>query len=201
MKVGRQEPFEKPEGGEYLGTIIDVIDKPNQPVTFGGVTKMQDQITFVWTLAYPNGQIAVDSKGRPFQIFETYNAFISEGQKPSKLYRALMQILNAAPPKIDDTAQIESILLGRSSGLLVMKSPKTTNPSEFTSKIIGHMPLKPGQAPPQTPAGFVRDKDRVKQQAGPNAGQVSATYTARPVQTQQQPVSVNLNAPQTPEAF
>jgi hypothetical protein len=200
MKVGRQEPFEKPEGGEYIGTIIDVIDKPNQPVTFGGVTKMQDQITFVWTLAYPNGQVATDSKGRPYQIFETYNAFISEGSKPSKLYRALVQILNAAPPQIDDTAQIENILLGRSSGLLVMKSPKTTNPSEFTSKVIGHMPLKAGQIAPKAPADFVRTKDRAKQQAGPNAGQTTQTYTTRPVQAAP---AVNLNAPtpQTPEAF
>lgn len=199
MKIGKQEPFEKPQSGEYIGTLIDVIEKPQQPVTFGGVTKLQDQITFVWVVNYPTNQPAVDSKGRPFQIFETYNAFINDGSKPSKLYTALVQILNAAPPVIDDAAQIEGLVLGRACGLMVLTTPKTANPKELTTKVIGHMPLKPGQVAPQAPQGFVRAKNRTKTQTGQN-GQPVQTYATPQAAAAAAPApSVNLN--NTDESF
>ena len=188
MEIKTQKPFEKPEGGGYLGTIIDVVEKPQVPTTFNGVTKLQDQITFTWTLSYMNNQPAVDSEGRPYQVFETYNAFISD---TSKLYKALVQILNAVPPVINNSAQIEGLLLGKSCELYLTKTPKVGKPTEFTVRVIGHSPLKPGQVAPQAPKDFVRFKNRTKNQAGPQPGQTTTTYAQPPAQPTN---AVNLNA-------
>jgi hypothetical protein len=193
VEIKTQKPFEKPEGGAYIGTIIDVVEKPQVPTTFNGVTKLQDQITFVWVLNYMNGQLAVDSEGRPYQVFETYNAFISDNSKFSK---AMTQILNAPHPLINNSAQIEQLFLGRSSGLYITKTPKVGKPAEFTVKVVGHSPLQIGQIAPVTPAGFVRFKNRTKNQAGPQPGQATATYAQPPAQ---QPTNaVNLNTQGNP---
>lgn len=186
-KIGKPEPFEKPNSGEYAALLIDVIDAPQTAVTYGGVTKFQDQVKFVWALN------AVDSKGRPFLVFETYNNFINPNPpKPSKLYVGLVQILQAAPPAIEDIDQLEKLVLGRASGLMILTSPKTTNPADFTSKVIGHMPLKPGQVAPPIPQGYVRFKNKTKQVAGPQPGQTSQTFQQKPA-TPAAP-AVNLNA-------
>ena len=188
MDIKTQKPFEKPEGGAYIGTIVDVIEKPNVAVTFNGVTKLQDQITFVWVLNYLNNQLAVDSEGRPYQVFETYNAFISDTSKFSK---AMTQILNAPHPVINNSAQIEQLFLGRASGLYITKTPKVGKVDEFTVKVVGHNPLAPGQVAPAIPQGYVRSKNKTKNQAGPQPGQTTATYAAPPAQPAN---AVNLNA-------
>ena len=83
-----------------------------------GLTKVQ--VTFTWTLGYATGQAAVDSEGRAFQVFETYDAYQNPA-KPSKLDKALTQILNAAPPLLSNTDQLEPMLLGRSNELFITK--------------------------------------------------------------------------------
>lgn len=204
MEMRTQKPFEKPEGGGYIGTIIDVVAKEVADVDYA--TKMQKvdangkprtkvQVTFTWVLGNTNGTSAADSEGRPFQVFETYDAYQNPA-KPSKLDQALTQILNAAPPLLSQTEQLEPILLGRSNELYITKSPKVSNPAQMTVKVIGHTPLKPGQVAPKAPADFVRFKNRPKTQAGPQ-GTTVQTY-AQPVA---QPVAVNLNAPPQPESF
>jgi hypothetical protein len=194
MEIRTQKPFEKPDGGSYIGTIIDVAAKEVADTDF--VTRLQKvgpdgkgltkvQVTFTWTLGYVNGQAAVDSEGRAYQVFETYDAYQNPA-KPSKLDKALAQILNAAPPLLSNTDQLEPLLLGRSNELFITKTPKVNNPNELTVKVIGHSPLKPGQIAPKTPAGFVRIKDRTKTQAGPNPGQSTQTYAQPPAQPQAQ---------------
>lgn len=199
MEIKTQKPFEKPEGGAYLGTIIDVVEKPQVPTTFNGITKLQDQITFVWTLNYLNGQPAVDSEGRAYQVFETYNAFISDTSKFSK---AMTQILNAPHPVINKSEQIEQLFLGKSCGLYITKTPKVGKPLEFAVKVVGHNPMQQGQIAPVAPKDFVRFKNRAKNQAGPQPGQTTQTYAQPPAQQApaQQAPAVNLNAGQ-PEAF
>ncbi len=206
MEIRTQKPFEKPDGGSYLGTIIDVVAKEVPDTDY--VTRMQKvdgtgrpltkvQVTFTWTLGYTNGQAAVDTEGRPFQVFETYDAYQNPA-KPSKLDKALTQILNAAPPLLSNTDQLEPMLLNHSNELFITKTPKVNNPSEMTVKVIGHSPLKPGQIAPIAPKDFVRAKDRVKNQAGPQAGQTTATYQQRPAQPAQAPVNLNAGAPPAP---
>jgi len=208
MEIRTQKPFEKPDGGSYIGTVIDVVAKEVADTDY--VTRLQKvdstgkgltkvQVTFTWTLGYANGQPAVDSEGRPFQVFETYDAYQNPA-KPSKLDKALTQILNTTPPLLSQTEQLEPLVLGRSNELFITKQPKVNNPSEMTVKVLGHSPLKPGQIAPQAPQGFVRLKDRAKAQAGPQG---------RPVQTYQAPPASNTapnnvsfsQAPPTNEAF
>jgi hypothetical protein len=208
-EIRTQKPFEKPEGGMYLGTIIDVVDKKVPDIDFktkaqkldsNNQPKMKDQVTFVWTLAYFSGQPAVDSEGRPFQVFETYDAY-QNPSKPSKLDQALSQILNSAPPLLSDTAQLEPLLMNRQSQLFIMKTPKVNNPNEKTVKVAGHTPLQPGQVGPAVPAGFVRAKNRTQQTAGPQPGQTTQTYAAAPQQAQPVANAASLNAaPAAPAA-
>lgn len=203
-QVRTQKPFEKPEGGMYLGRIIDVVDKQVPDTDFkSGAQKldsnnkplMKDQVTFVWTIAYINGQVAVDSEGRPFQVFETYDAYQNPA-KPSKLDKALTQILAAQPPLLSDTAQLVPLLLNRGSLLFITKTPKVKNPSELTVKVEGHTPLQPGQVAPPIPQGFVRAINRTQQTAGPQPGQTTATYAAPP--QQQNVASLNAAVPAQP---
>lgn len=213
MEIRTQKPFEKPEGGSYIGTIIDVTPKEVADTDYltrlqkvdgngKGLTKVQ--VTFTWTMGFADGKPAVDSEGRAFQVFETYDAYQNPA-KPSKLDKAITQILNTAAPLLSNTDQLEPLLLGRSNELFITKTPKVNNPNEMTVKVIGHSPLKPGQIAPVVPVGFVRFKDRVKTVAGPQ-GRPVQTYAQAPPQTQQQPatnsVSLNASAPAgTPEAF
>jgi hypothetical protein len=207
MEIRTQKPFEKPEGGSYIGTIIDVAPKEVADTDY--VTRLQKvdstgkgltkvQVTFTWTLGYANGQPAVDSEGRAFQVFETYDAYQNPA-KPSKLDKAITQILNVAAPLLTNTDQLEPLLLGRSNELFITKTPKVSNPNELTVKVIGHSPLKPGQIAPVAPAGFVRFKNRPKTQTGPQ-GQPVQTYAQAPAQAN----NVSFAQPAagiTPEAF
>lgn len=191
-QIRTQKPFEKPEGGMYLGTIIDVVDKKVPDVDFKTKAQkldsnnkplMKDQVTFVWTIAYFNGQTAVDSEGRAFQVFETFDAYQNPA-KPSKLDQALAQILSAQVPLLTDTAQLEPLLMNRQSQLFIAKTPKQNNPNELTVKVLGHSPLQPGQVGPAAPQGFVRAKNRTQTQAGPQPGQQTQTYAQAPAAPQ-----------------
>lgn len=194
MNLGQNKVFERPVGGAYIGTIIDVVDMPQQPTAFGP----KDKIRILWVLAQSNGAPYLDKEGKPFTQAGFYNATVSDN---SNLTKALRQILNAQPPVLNTTDDIARLLLGRSNSLFLVQEPDKKKAGEFVTFVAGISPLPAGVVPPQAPAGFVRAKDQTKQTAGPQPGQTSQTYAQRPVQPQQN--AVNLNAPTAgqPEAF
>ena len=189
MDIGQGKVFERPVGGPYVGTIIDVVDMPNMPTKFGPKNKVR----VLWVLAHVNGAPYLDSEGQPFTIAGFYNATQTDN---SNLTKALRQILSATPPIVTNTEDLSRLLLGRSNGLYLTQEPDQKKAGEFVTFVAGINPLPPGVVAPQAPAGFVRHKDKPKTQAGLQ-GQPVQTYAARPTQAQQ-PASntVNLNAPQ-----
>jgi hypothetical protein len=188
MNLGQNKVFERPEGGSYIGTIIDVVDMPQQPTAFGP----KDKVRFIWVLANVDGTPYVDSEGNPFMQAGFYNATVSDN---SNLTKALRQILNAAPPELNTTKDIENLVMGRSNGLFLTQEPDNKNPKLFVTFVAGISPLPKGVKPPQAPEGFVRAKDRKKDNKG---GQRSQTYTQKPAAAPQP--TVDLSAQQN-EAF
>lgn len=186
MNLGQNKVFERPVGGSYIGTIIDVVEMPQQMTKFGP----KDKIRVEWVLAFPNGAPYLDSEGKPFRQAGFYNATVSDN---SNLTKALKQILSAMPPVLNSVEEIEKLLLGRSNSLFLTQEPDSKNPNLFVTFVAGISPLPPGVQAPASPADFVRAKFRTKQQSGPNAGQTTQTYAQRPVQAAQP--AVNLNAP------
>jgi hypothetical protein len=179
MNLDKPEPFEIPDGGNYLGTIIDVVDLPNQQTQYG----VKNKVRLVWTLgaSFP-GQKVVDSKGKTLEVIASLNSFWSNN---SKLYKMVAMILGQAPPLITSTEQLEQLLLGRSNQLFIVKSQDAQDANKWYANVAGVAPMAPGQVAPQAPQGFVRFKNRAKTQAGPQ-GQPVQTY-AQPPQNQQQP--------------
>jgi hypothetical protein len=186
MEIGQGKVFERPAGGSYLGTIIDVVDMPNQPTKFGPKNKIRIQ----WVLSLINGAAYLDKEGAPMTIAGFYNATLTQNSNLSKVLR---QILNAAPPLITNTEELSQLLLNRSNQLFLTQEPDQQRPGEFVTFVAGIAPLPPGVVPPKTPAGFVRHKDKPKTVAGPQ-GQPVQTYAQPPLQ-QQQPQSA-LRPPQ-----
>jgi hypothetical protein len=180
MEISQNKVFERPTGGSYIGTIIDVVDMPQQMTKFGP----KDKIRIMWVLAYANGAPYMDSEGKPFLQAGFYNATMSDN---SNLTKAVRQILNALPPVVNNTEELARLLIGRSNSVFLTQEPDTKNKDQFVTFVAGISPLPPGVVPPQAPAGFLRHKDKPKQASGPNPGQTSQTY-------QQRPPNVNLNA-------
>jgi hypothetical protein len=202
MDISQGKVFEKAVGGSYLGTIVDVVDMPNQKSSYGGVTKDVNRVRIQWILGHTNNTQYLDTEGQPMTVV----AMPIAGQSPnSKLNKLLTQILNGAPPLIQNTEDLARLLIGRTNELFLVQEPSTKVAGEFYTNVAGVAPLKPGQVAPPIPAGFVRFKDRPKTQAGPQ-GRPVQTYAQAP-QQQQQPAtnSVSLNAATagapTPEAF
>jgi hypothetical protein len=175
MNIGQGKVFERPTGGAFLGTIIDVVDMPQQPTKFGP----KDKVRILWVLSHINGAPYLDKEGTPFTIAGFYNATMTDN---SNLSKALRQILQAQPPLITNTDDLSRLLMGRSNQLFLTQEPDQKKPNEFVTFVAGISPLPPGVVPPQTPAGFVRYKDKPKTQAGPNG---------RPVQTYATPQAAN----------
>lgn len=177
MELNNQKPFEKPDAGQFAGTIIDVVDLPNYPSQYGPKNK----IRIVWVLgpAAP-GQKTLDSEGKPYQVIGMYNASISE---KASLFKAISMILNAAPPLMTTTEQVAQLLIGRSNLLFLTKTPNPKIQGDFYVNIAAIMPLPAGFPIPQAPQGFIRTKDRVKTVAGPN-GQPVQTFAQPPQQFQ-----------------
>lgn len=190
MNLGQNKVFERPVGGPYVGTIIDVVEMSQQPTKFGP----KDKIRLLWVLAKPDGSPYLDSENVPFMQAGFYNATVSDN---SNLTKALRQILNAQPPVLNTVEDIEKLLLGRSNSLYLTQEPDAKNPGQFVTFVAGISPLTAGITPPQAPQGFVRAKFKTKTQSGPNPGQQSQTFAQRPVQAQQTQ-AVNLNAPAAP---
>jgi hypothetical protein len=191
MNIAQGKVFEKPQGGAYVGTIIDVVDMPQQPTKVGP----KDRVRVLWVLAHINGAPYLDKEGQPFTVAGFYNATQTDN---SNLTKALRQILQQQPPLITNTEDLARLLLGRSNQLFLTQEPDQKKQGDFITLVAGISPLPPGVVPPQAPAGFQRFKDKPKTQAGPQ-GRPVQTYAA----PQQQPNNVSFggNAPRTNEAF
>lgn len=170
MNIGQGKVFERPQGGVFLGTIIDVVDMPQQPTKFGP----KDKVRVLWVISHINGAPYLDKEGQPFTIAGFYNATMTDN---SNLTKALRQILQAQPPLITNTEDLTRLLMGRSNQLFLTQEPDQKKVGEFVVFVAGISPLPPGVVPPQAPAGFVRHVNKPKTQAGPN-GQPVQTYAA-----------------------
>lgn len=189
MNLGQNKVFERPQGGSYLGTIIDVVDMPNQQTQYG----LKDKIRILWVLSHTNNQPYLDKEGKPMTIAGFYNATVANN---SSLTKVIKQILNGMPPVLNTSEEIANLLLGRSNELFITQQPDERNQGQFVSFVAGIAPLKPGQIPPPVPQGFQRSKDKPKQTSGPNPGQTSQTFRQPPAQSSQ-PNNVSFAAPQT----
>jgi hypothetical protein len=181
MEISQGKIFPKPEAGMYLGTIIDVVDMPNQQTQYGPKNKVR----IVWTLALANGAPYLDAEGSVFEATVFPTAMMSEKSSQPlfrNLFKIVLGVLGQAPPLITSSQQLEQLLLGRSNGLLITKEPNLQKPGDFYSNVVGITPLAPGQVPPRAPANFQRAKDRPKTQAGPQ-GQPVQTYAVPPATT------------------
>src|SRR5271166_2411190 len=183
MNIGQGKVFERPQGGSFLGTIIDVVDMPQQPTKFGP----KDKVRILWVLSLINGAPYLDKEGQPFTIAGFYNATLTDN---SNLSKALRQILNAQAPLVTNTEDLTRILLGRSNQLFLTQEPDQRKQGEFVTFVAGIAPLPAGVVPPQAPAGFVRAKDKPKTQAGPQ-GRPVQTYAQPPAGTATQPTPAN----------
>ena len=190
MEIGQGKKFERPQPGNYTGTVIDIIPMPNVSSTFNGVTTLVNKVRIVWVLgpAYP-GQKVLTTEGKPFEQMGTYPAkLVNTGTKKSKLYELLEQMLQQAPPLVRNDEELEALMLGRSNQLFLVAAANPKDPNDPYINVAGVTPLAPGQTAPQAPAGFVRFKNRPKTVAGPQ-GQPVQTYAApqqQPGQTVQQ---------------
>jgi hypothetical protein len=195
MNIGQGKVFERPTGGAFLGTIIDVVDMPQQPTKFGP----KDKIRVLWVLSHINGAPYLDKEGQPFTIAGFYNATMTDN---SNLSKALRQILQAQPPLITNTEDLTRLLLGRSNQLFLTQEPDQKKPNEFVTFVAGISPLPPGVIPPQAPAGFVRHVNKPKTQAGPQ-GRPVQTYAQPPQQPAALQNNVSFKTPTAPgqEAF
>ncbi len=198
MEITQGKKYEKPQPGNYVGTVIDIISMPNVSSTFNGVTTLVNKVRIVWTLgaAYP-GQVVLTKEGKPFEQMGTYPAkLVNTGTKKSKLYELLEQMLQQAPPLVRSDDELERLILGRSNQLFLVAAANPKDPNDPYINVAGVTPLAPGQVPPQAPAGFVRFKDRAKTQAGPQ-GQAVNTYAQAPAQ----PVAAAPAAPSNNVSF
>jgi len=193
MELNNTKPFEKPDAGQFAGTIVDVVDLPNYPSQYGPKNK----IRIVWVLGpAAQGQKTLDSEGKPYQVIGMYNASISE---KSSLFKTISMILNAAPPLMTTTEQVAQLLIGRSNLLFLTKTPNPKIQNDFYVNVAAIMPLPAGFPVPQAPQGFVRSKDRPKTQAGPN-GQPVQTFAQPPAQPPAQPSTFQAPQFQLPPA-
>lgn len=202
MDIGQGKVFFKPEAGMYLGTIIDIVEKPNVAIVYNGVTTYKNKVLITWVLTHPNNAPYLDPEGKPMTLSAYVTADISpKSTQPlfRNLYKIIAGVLGTQVPLITTSEQLEQVLLGRSNGIMVTKEPSTKVAGEFYVNPVGFMPLAPGQNPPQPAADFVRFKNRPKTQAGPN-GQPVQTYAQPPAQqsvsfTQPAPAVANSPAP------
>jgi hypothetical protein len=143
--------FENPDAGEFLATIIDVIDLGLVPSKNPNFPDSKIRTRIVWVLDKN------DSEGKPFVILEQPPSKMSDGgggTKKSRLYEIWEGVLQHAPAVPYETEN----LVGKSNRLYLVKN------GDFV-KIAGFMPVPAGMTPPTAPAGFVRDKDDPKKRA------------------------------------
>ena len=153
MELGNTKPFEKPKPGQFLGTLVDVVDLRDVQTVRGPKNKVR----LVWILGNLDGTPALDSEGNQFRAIETFNANMGEG---AFLYKRIVQIINGAPPLMTNSEQLSELLLGRANLLFLVQAPNLRKPGDFYINVAGSSPLMPGMNPPRTPANFVRQKDK-----------------------------------------
>jgi hypothetical protein len=192
MELSNSKPFEKPKGGLYVGKIIDVVDLPNVTKTYAGVTTTKNYVRIVWVLgsAFPGVKV-LDSEGKPFRVIKQVNASMNE---KSELFKTLTMILNQAPPLLSSTDQLAELLIGRANQLFLVEAPNPQKAGDVFVNVNGIAQIQPGNEIPATPEGFVRSKDKVKTQAGPQGTPVQ-TYS-QPPQQQQAPAQPQQMPPQ-----
>jgi len=201
MDISQGKVFYNPEAGTYLGTIIDVIEKPQVQTQYG----LKNKILVKWVITHMNGQPYLDPEGQPFQVMVYVTATMNERSTQPlfrNLYKVIVGVLNGQQvPLIASTEQLEQILLNRSNVLMVMKEPNPAKANEFFVNVVGILPLPAGSPAPQVPAGFVRFKNKPKTQAGPQ-GRPVQTYAVPPAQpATQNTVSFAQPTQQGNEAF
>jgi hypothetical protein len=159
MEFNKGKDFEQPNAGMYLGTIIDVVDMPNCQTAYG----LKNKVRILWTLTNTDNSPALDKEGVPLTV-----AFIKPASQHEKsdVYKMLSQILNGAPPLMNNTEDLANLLLNRSNVLFITKTPHETIPGKFWANVTGVAPLQPGQNPPVAPVGFVRDSLKPKTAGG-----------------------------------
>lgn len=191
-----KKEFEKPDSGQFIGVIADVVDVGIKKGKFGDKNKVR----IIWILGKADGSgYAVDSEGNPFRVMREVNSSINE---KSDLFKIVRDVLGAAPPA--GPYDVEQIL-GRSNLLFVVREKNQAGTDEFAN-VKGILPLPKGVAPLQVPANFTRRKDRketgyVSSTPAQAAQPAPAPFTpvAQPVQAAA-PV-VNLDAPAKDESF
>jgi hypothetical protein len=192
MIVEPRKDFEKPESGEFNGTIVDVIDLGKVTSKFDGSVKTKLRV--VWVLGTPDGsgKYAMDSEGNPFRVMREVNATIDE---KSKLTEIVKGVLGTAVPVPFDS----EILMGRSNKLFIEKGPDAKTGKVY-SNVKYITALAYGHIPPPIPQGFVRAKDRPpKTPFGQPQAAANTTATAPTAQpTVQGAVQANPGTPPTP---
>src|SRR5579859_2223317 len=171
MQIAQGAKFERPAPGMYLATLVDVVDLPQVQTQYG----TKDRLRFHWVLAHLNGQLYLSKEGGK-AIEATLQLNANMGAK-AELPKRLTQILGQAPPVITSTEQLEGLVLGRSSIIVVVHAPNPKDVNDPFANVDGIGPIPPGMpAPPPVPQGYVRFKNRAKTVADPT-GKLVYTYT------------------------
>lgn len=165
-----QKIFEKPDTGQFAGTIIDIVDLGKVRTKFGEKVKVR----IVWVLDKN------DSEGQPYRVMRQLTASVHE---KSQLTEVVKGITGQAPvaPFDPDT------LIGRSNMLWITKEKDATSGKDFAN-VKAILPLPAGMAAPPIPQGFVRSKDRpvtVYAQSGAPAVAAGAANTTASAPTAQ----------------
>jgi hypothetical protein len=188
----KKKIYEKPNSGSFVGVLADVVDLGPKTTQWG----VKNKIRFVWLLGKPDGSgYANDSEGNPYRAMTSFNATMNEG---GDLFKAIRQILGAAPPVPYDVEQ----LIGQSNLLFVVTEEDSKKPGTFYANIKGYLPL--GNVPAlKIPANFVRNKDKKDNRAPGGAAAQQAQAPATPAASVS-PISANLTgvavAGQAPKA-
>lgn len=208
MEITHGKKFEKPAPGNYTGTVIDIVPMADVVTKYNGVETKQNKVRIVWVLgpAYP-GQNVLTKEGKPFEVVAFPNAKLTTKPKKSKLFEILEQMLGQAPPLINNDAELEALMLGRSNLLFLVANSNPADANDPYINVAGLTPLAPGQTAPPVPTGFIRFKNRPKTVAGQN-GQPVQTYAtpqaaqaAAPAQPAAPANTVSLSTPQTRSEF
>lgn len=159
--------FEKPDSGMFHGVLADIVDLGIVKTIYKGVEKEQPMVRFIWILNV-NGK-----DGKPLSVVQRFNANLHE---KSNLYKAVKQILNAAPPVPFDVEN----LIGQTRQLFITRN-KSEDGSKDYANVMGILPAQPGVVV-QIPSDFVRAKIKKAQQPTAPAQQ-AGTISGGPVQS------------------
>jgi hypothetical protein len=145
-----QKDWERPEDGQYIGVIVDVIDLGEVQTGFGVKPKVQIK----WMLD------TLNSEGEPYFVSAFYTASLHE---KANLRKALKSILGA-----DVSGQFDlEELLGINNQLVV----ETTESGEKTyTNIVAILKVPKGTQRLAIPDDFVRYSEKQKQKQGKTQG-------------------------------